>query len=290
MTGRLTGISTGIMLADMTIRAAPAPRLIRLFPARVIARATGANVAPPSDGAAASRRRRDSATASTSSRPCSTCSAAGCQIRPSATGSRRPTAPSDGGGRSTAWLPVTSMPSARPHSHTSSGTTSERAQPVQRARPSPDGPRHARPATRSPGTHRCAQPPSRRPVAALRLARRRDRLGGMERRHARCLDPSTERRRLWRLEVRGIPVVDLRRAEARDELGVELADPHWPATCSPGARRSSAGPRSRRAGPAIGGSSGARNLVVFPAAFAKVRVLGSRATRPAPPRTTEKRA
>src|SRR5687767_15801294 len=32
------------MLGDMTIRAAPAPRLIRLFPARVIARATGANV------------------------------------------------------------------------------------------------------------------------------------------------------------------------------------------------------------------------------------------------------
>lgn len=32
------------MLPDMTIRAAPAPRLIRLFPARVIARATGANV------------------------------------------------------------------------------------------------------------------------------------------------------------------------------------------------------------------------------------------------------
>jgi uncharacterized protein (DUF2384 family) len=40
----LTGISTGIMLVDMAIRAAPAPRLIRLFPARVIARATGANV------------------------------------------------------------------------------------------------------------------------------------------------------------------------------------------------------------------------------------------------------
>ena len=32
------------MLGPMTVRAAPAPRLIRLFPARFIARATGANV------------------------------------------------------------------------------------------------------------------------------------------------------------------------------------------------------------------------------------------------------
>src|SRR3989337_567946 len=42
--GRLTGIRTGIRLTMMTIRAAQPPRLIRLFPARFIARATGANV------------------------------------------------------------------------------------------------------------------------------------------------------------------------------------------------------------------------------------------------------
>jgi hypothetical protein len=42
----LTGISTGIIInpTPMSIRTAPPPRLIRLFPARVIARATGANV------------------------------------------------------------------------------------------------------------------------------------------------------------------------------------------------------------------------------------------------------
>jgi uncharacterized protein (DUF2384 family) len=40
----LTGILTGITLASMTLRAAPPPRLIRLFPASFIARATGANV------------------------------------------------------------------------------------------------------------------------------------------------------------------------------------------------------------------------------------------------------
>ena len=40
--GTLTGIQTGIILRDMTL--ANSPRLIRLFPARFIARATGANV------------------------------------------------------------------------------------------------------------------------------------------------------------------------------------------------------------------------------------------------------
>jgi uncharacterized protein (DUF2384 family) len=40
----LTGVSTGSILDPVTIRTAPPPRIIRLFPARVIARATGANV------------------------------------------------------------------------------------------------------------------------------------------------------------------------------------------------------------------------------------------------------
>ena len=40
----MTGISTGIILGPMTIGTAQPPRLIRLFPARFIARATGANV------------------------------------------------------------------------------------------------------------------------------------------------------------------------------------------------------------------------------------------------------
>jgi uncharacterized protein (DUF2384 family) len=40
----LTGIRTGIIIRQMTIRAAQPPRPIRLFPASFIARATGANV------------------------------------------------------------------------------------------------------------------------------------------------------------------------------------------------------------------------------------------------------
>jgi RES domain-containing protein len=98
-----------------------------------------------------------------------------------------------------------------------------------------------------------------------------------------AIDPSAERRRLWRIDVNGLRVVDLRRPAARDELGVEVSD-------LVGARRAaqslSAKARALGADGMIVPSAAHAdhwNLVVFPAAFAKLRVAGSTATRPRPP-------
>jgi RES domain-containing protein len=99
-----------------------------------------------------------------------------------------------------------------------------------------------------------------------------------------AIDLSSERRRLWHLEVRGIRVVDLRVAEARDELGVELATLTGPRRA---AQVLAARARDLGADGLVLPSAahpGHWNLVVFPSAFAKVRVLGSKATHPAPPR------
>jgi hypothetical protein len=77
--------------------------------------------------------------------------------------------------------------------------------------------------------------------------------------------------------------VDLRRAEARTELGVELEQ-------LTGARARAHG-LARRArdlgadGMIVPSAAlpGAWNLVVFPAGFGRVRATGSRAVRPRPP-------
>ena len=72
---------------------------------------------------------------------------------------------------------ATSTPSARPPSRTSSGTTSEPDQPIQWPGAPPDRDRHARRAAGPPGADRGPVPPTRRAVAALRVARARDGVG-----------------------------------------------------------------------------------------------------------------
>lgn len=97
------------------------------------------------------------------------------------------------------------------------------------------------------------------------------------------VDPSGERRRLWRLEVTELDVVDLRREETRRELRVDLAALTGPRDRAQGLAR-----RARRLGAKGMVLPSAAypdhwNLVVFPAGFGKVRVAGSTATQPKPP-------
>jgi RES domain-containing protein len=98
-----------------------------------------------------------------------------------------------------------------------------------------------------------------------------------------AIDPGSERRRLWRIDVNGLRVIDLRRPAVRAGLGVELSD-------LTGARRGAQALSARAL--ALGAEGivapsaaheGHWNLVVFPSAFAKLRVVGSTATRPKPP-------
>jgi RES domain-containing protein len=99
-----------------------------------------------------------------------------------------------------------------------------------------------------------------------------------------AIDPSAERRRLWRVDVDELAVVDLRRPGLADELGVS--------------ERQLTGPRSRAHGFAAqartlgaegmivpsAARDGAWNLVVFPSGYSRLRVAGSRAMHPRPPR------
>lgn len=97
-----------------------------------------------------------------------------------------------------------------------------------------------------------------------------------------AIDPSTERRRLWRIDVDGLRVVDLRRPAVRDELRVELADLTGPRGA---AHALSTRARSLGADGIIVPSAaraGEWNLVVFPSAFGRLTVDGSTTTRPAP--------
>jgi len=97
-----------------------------------------------------------------------------------------------------------------------------------------------------------------------------------------AIDPATERRRLWRLRVDGLRVIDLRRAAVRDELRVELAGLTGPR----GAAQALSATARRLGAEGMIVPSAARagewNLVVFPSAFAKLAVDGSTTTRPTP--------
>ncbi len=98
-----------------------------------------------------------------------------------------------------------------------------------------------------------------------------------------AIDPAGERRRLWRIDVDGLKVIDLRRPAVRSELDVELAE-----LTGPRAGAQSLATRALAIGAeGIVAPSAAHeghwNLVVFPSAFARLRVAGSTATRPKPP-------
>ena len=78
-------------------------------------------------------------------------------------------------------------------------------------------------------------------------------------------------------------VVDLRRPETREQLGVGLD-----ALSGPRRAAQDLAARARELGAdglilPSAARGGTWNLVVFPSAFSKVRVIGSTATRPSPP-------
>jgi hypothetical protein len=98
-----------------------------------------------------------------------------------------------------------------------------------------------------------------------------------------AIDPSTERRRLWRIDVRSLPVVDLRRPGLVDDLGFILEQLTGPRT-----RAHDFAERARDVGAAgmvvpSAARDGAWNLVVFPSGFSALRAAGSRAMNPRPP-------
>jgi hypothetical protein len=98
-----------------------------------------------------------------------------------------------------------------------------------------------------------------------------------------AIDPSSERRRLWRIDVRSLPVLDLRRPKLADDLGIALGELTGART-----RAHDLAERARGLG-ALGmvvpsaARDGGWNLVVFPPGFAALRTAGSRAMNPRPP-------
>ena len=98
-----------------------------------------------------------------------------------------------------------------------------------------------------------------------------------------AIDPAQERRRLWRVDITDLPVLDLRRADVRAELDVDLESLTGPRSRAHGlARRARALGADGMVVPSAA-REGAWNLVVFPPGFARARVDGSRAMHPRPP-------
>ncbi len=100
-----------------------------------------------------------------------------------------------------------------------------------------------------------------------------------------AIDPASERRRLWRLDAKSLPVVDLRRPEVAAELEVKLEE-----LTGARARAYSLAARAREAGAQgmivpSAAEAGAWNLVVFPDGFSRVQAAGSRVMKPRPPAT-----
>lgn len=100
-----------------------------------------------------------------------------------------------------------------------------------------------------------------------------------------AIDPSTERRRLWRLDVAGLRVLDLRREEVRAALSVDLDE-----LVGPRARCQALAARAHRIGAEgmivpSAARIGSWNLVAFPPALRAVTPVGSSVRAPAPPPT-----
>lgn len=98
-----------------------------------------------------------------------------------------------------------------------------------------------------------------------------------------AIDPATERRRMWRLDVRDLAVLDLRDAAAREWLGVSTGD-------LVAGRRACHALARRAVGLGVGGlvvpsaaREGGWNLVVFPPGFRALRATGSSVRSPARP-------
>jgi RES domain-containing protein len=98
-----------------------------------------------------------------------------------------------------------------------------------------------------------------------------------------AIDPSTEHRRLWRLGVTDLPVIDLRRDGLAAELGIEPARLTGPRSRAHGLSRRARGLGAAGMVVPSAARAGGWNLVVFPEAFDRVRATGSRVTQPRPP-------
>ena len=97
------------------------------------------------------------------------------------------------------------------------------------------------------------------------------------------VDPASEQRRLWRIDVTDLTVLDLRLPEARTAAGVQLADLIGPReACQALARRAQ---RMGADGLVVPSAAreGAWNLVAFPSGLEAVRPAGSTVRNPAPP-------
>lgn len=98
-----------------------------------------------------------------------------------------------------------------------------------------------------------------------------------------AIDPSTERRRLWPIEVRDLPIIDLREPDARASLSTSIEQ-----LTGPRSTAQAIAVRARELG-ALGmivpsaAQPGAWNLVVFPSGFDRLRVGRGRVMHPRPP-------
>ncbi len=98
-----------------------------------------------------------------------------------------------------------------------------------------------------------------------------------------AIDPRSERRRLWPIDVRGLPVLDLRDTTVRASLGIELSD-----LTGPRASAQALAPRAKAIGAQglivpSAARDGAWNLVVFPEGFDRLAVGRGRNMQPRPP-------
>jgi RES domain-containing protein len=99
-----------------------------------------------------------------------------------------------------------------------------------------------------------------------------------------AVDPATERRRLWRIGVDGLRVVDLREESVREALGVAVDELVGDRTRCQALAREAARLGAEGLVVPSAAAQGAWNLVVLPGGLRRLRPLDSTVRRPAPPR------